>query len=98
MKLVNLEKTLNSRIKAWINKALPVLKEDLEIKTPTKSWELIQGYTIESAKQSSTRIVWKVINETKYANIVNSWVKNKVFNYHKWPPTNDSTIFISWVW
>lgn len=98
MKLINLEKNINLRIKAWINEALQVLKEDIDDKTPTKSKELIEGNEIENAKQNGSIISWKVINEVPHWKYVEYWVRWWNYNYHKWPPTNDSTIFYTWVW
>ncbi len=97
MNLVNLQKKLDLRVKAWINKALEVLKEDIDTKTPTKSWDLLEGNEIESAEKTGTRFAWKVVNDVDHGKYVEFWVKSSSYNYHKWPPTNDSTIYYSWV-
>jgi hypothetical protein len=65
-----------------MNISLNVLKASIDAKTPEDSKTLIWNNKIEHAKIVGDTVVWKVVNDTEYAELVELgvWLP---FNYHK---------------
>ena len=74
----------------------------IERNTPTKTKKLIGNNKRTDATKSS--LVCTFVNDTPYWIYVEGldWDWKKVVsttkNFHKWPPTNNSTIFYTWEW
>lgn len=68
----------------------------MDEKTPTKSGLLKRNNKLKKAIGNETEV--KIENDTSYALPVETGVKWQTFNYHRWPPTDASTVFKTWVW
>jgi len=82
------------RIKIGIDKALPILLEELKSLTPEDTKEMLNSYVVQRAELNWDSVVWSIGNEAEHAIYVEygrGWVK---FWYHKpkW------SLFYVWEW
>jgi hypothetical protein len=66
--------------------------------SPTKTHTFIKKHKIIPPKLEEWKLVWYLENDCEYWIYLEYWVKWREYKYHKWPPTNDSTVFFEWVW
>ena len=76
------------RIAIWINKALPVLLNELKRLTPEDTWNMLNSYEVVKAKREWGVVSWSISNWADYAIYVEYWVGWLKFTYHKpkWTP------------
>jgi len=81
------------RIVRWINRALPVLLEELKRLTPEDTREMLESYKVTNAKVDGDSVVWVIWNEAEHAIFVEYGVEWVIFWYHKpkWK------LFYTWV-
>lgn len=77
-----------------VNKAIQVLKDDIDSKTPEDTKTLLWNNRINPASVSWNVVVASVENDTEYAQFVEFGVWWRPFNYNK-PKGN---IFFRWTW
>lgn len=94
----NLEIDIENLVKNWINQWLNILNNDIKLKTPIDTWELIWNNIIINAKSDWNTIKGSVYNETKHALYVEYWIKSKNYNYYKWNRKSWWTPYYIWVW
>ncbi len=82
------EAIYTKRIISWINKALPVLLEELKRLTPEDTKNMLWSYDVENAQEEWWNIVWRITNDADYAIFVEYWVNWLSYTYHKpkWTP------------
>ena len=66
-----------------VDKAVQILKDNIDSKTPEDTKKLLQNNRIKYAQLIWNRIVGSVYNETDYAYFVEYWVSWRSYNYHK---------------
>lgn len=67
----------------WVNRALPILLQELKNLTPEDTKEMLDSYVVEKAQYDGGRVVWVIGNTAGHAIYVEfgrRWVK---FWYHK---------------
>jgi len=80
--------------------ALLLLKQTAEKLSPTDTHTFIKKHKIESIEYRDWKLIGTLSNDVDYAKTLEEWYKwqTKPFKYHKWPPTDDSTVFYKWIW
>ena len=76
-------RSVPTRLKKGANKALDVLKEDINTNTPEDSKTLVRANKIKKASNIGSKVIWSVYNDTEYGKYVEYWVQGRTFNYHK---------------
>ena len=85
-------------IQSWINEMLWKMKSKAKEFSPTKEWDFKEWHEIIDAEIIWNKITGALVNMSPYSLILEYWVKGRVYKYHKWPPSDDSTVFYTWVW
>ena len=91
-------KLTDKQIQSRINAELLKIQDYAEEISPTKSWEFQDNHDVVKAEIIWNHITGALVNDTPYALILEYGVKGRRYKYHKWPPTNDSTVFYTGVW
>lgn len=86
-------KEYEKRIISWINKALPILLEELKRLTPEDTREMLNSYVVDNARVDWNSIIGSIGNTTDYAIYVEYGVWWLTFNYHK----PKGSVFYQWV-
>lgn len=87
------EREYRKRILVWINKALPILLEELKRLTPEDTKEMLNSFVSTASVEWDT-IVWMIGNEADHAIYVEYGRSGVKFWYHKpkW------SLFYVWEW
>lgn len=91
----SIAKELTKRVITGINKALPILLDELKRLTPEDTREMLSSYQVERAKFDWNSIIWVISNTADHAIYVERWQKGRVFIYQK-PKWNKG--FYVWEW
>lgn len=86
-------KEMTSRVMTGINKALPVLLEELKRLTPEDTGNMLQSYVVKPAKVDWNTVIWEIGNTAWYAIYVEYGVGWVSFNYHK----PKGSVFFHWI-
>lgn len=76
-------KEFTKRIVSWINKALPVLLEELKRLTPEDTGEMLSSYRTYRAENKWDSVIWYIENDSGHAIFVEYWRSGVMFWYHK---------------
>lgn len=79
------------------NLTTPMLNYAKQI-SPTDTWEYIDSREKIPTTSINWTVSWWIVNDSPHNLIIESWVKGRKYNYHKWPPRNSSTVIYSGVW
>jgi len=86
-------KEFEKRVIAGINKALPILLEELKRLTPEDTRNMLDSYVVQSAQVEGWKIVWAIGNTAEYAINVEYGVWWLKYNYHK----PKGSVFYQWI-
>lgn len=65
--------------------------------SPTETNEFVNSHKTQQARRVWWQVIWELVNDAPHANILEDGVQGKTYNYHKWPPRDQSTRIYSWV-
>ena len=76
------------RIVIWINRALPILLEELKRLTPEDTREMLNSFVVNNATIEWNSVVGIIWNDADHAIYVEYWANWLAYNYHKpkWTP------------
>ena len=77
------EREYQKRIVSWINRALPILLEELKRLTPEDTKEMLNSFTTQKATIEWDSVVWIIWNDADHAIYVEYWVNGLSYTYHK---------------
>jgi len=89
---------LDFEVKKEMSNMLKEMKAYAENISPTDTWDFNSNHMIEEPEKVWNKIMGSLYNNTPYSVPLDYWVKWRVYKYHKWPPTNDSTVIHVGVW
>jgi len=76
-------KWLEQKLKQSVNKALSVLDNSIEQKSPLDTGEYMKWNKRSNAKRDGSKIVWEVYNDSSYWYQVEYWFRSSPVNRHK---------------